>query len=59
MKYKGLKTLRSPLFPIYKISRENTQPENMCDIVFQKVKGRAGTVNRTSDYAEAAVQGVL
>ena len=27
----------------------------MCDIVFEKAKGRCGTVNRTSDYAEAAV----
>ena len=31
----------------------------MCDIVFDKAKGRGGTVNRTSVYAEAAVQRVL
>ena len=31
----------------------------MCDIVFEKVKGRGGTVNRTSVYAEAAVRRVL
>ena len=26
----------------------------MCDIVFEKTKGRGGTVNRTSLYAEVA-----
>ena len=26
----------------------------MCDIVFEKAKGRGGTVNRTSVYGEAA-----
>ena len=31
----------------------------MCDIVFEKVKGCGGTVNRSSDYAEAAVEKVL
>ena len=31
----------------------------MCDIVLQKVKGRVRKVNRTSAYAEAAVQRVL
>ena len=31
----------------------------MCDIVFDTAKGRGGTVNRTSVYAEAAVQRVL
>ena len=25
----------------------------MCDIVFEKTKGRGGTVNRTSVYTEA------
>ena len=44
------------LFQFYKLSRENTQPENMCDIVFEKAQGRAGKVNRTSVYGEAAVQ---
>ena len=47
------------LFQVYKLSRENTQPENMCVIVFEKTKGRGGTVNRTSVCAEAAVQSVL
>ena len=28
----------------------------MCDIVFEKAQGRAGKVNRTSVYGEAAVQ---
>ena len=31
----------------------------MCDIVFEKVQGRAGKVNRTSVSEEAAVQRVL
>ena len=31
----------------------------MCEIVFKKVQGRAGKVNRTSANAEAAVQRVL
>ena len=31
----------------------------MCDIVFEKVQDRAGKVNRTSVYAEAAVRRVL
>ena len=35
---------------------ENTQQENMCDIVFEKAKSRGGTVNRTSVYAEGAVR---
>ena len=49
--------LRSLLFPVYRLSRENTQPGNTCDIVFENVKGLAGTVKRTSDYAEAAPEG--
>ena len=49
----------SPLFPAYKLSRKNTQPENMCDIVFEKAKGRGGTVNRMSIYGKAAVRRVL
>ena len=32
---------------------------NMCDIVFEKAKGRGGRVNRTSVYTEAAVRRVL
>ena len=35
--------MSSRLFPVYKISRENTLPENLCDIVFEKMKGRGGT----------------
>ena len=31
----------------------------MCDIVFEKVLGRAGKLNRTNVYAEAAVRRVL
>ena len=44
--------LSSLLLPVYKLSRENTQPENMCDIVFGKAKGRGGTVNRASVYGK-------
>ena len=46
------------MFPVYKLSGENTQPENIRDIAFEKAKGRGGTVNRTNDYAEAAVRKV-
>ena len=31
----------------------------MCDIVFEKTKGRAGTINTTSVYAKVAVRSVL
>ena len=44
------------LLQVNKLSLENTQSENF---VFEKTKGRDGTVNRTSVYAEAAVQRVL
>ena len=37
----------------------SSQQENICDIVFEKTKGRGGKVNSTSVYAEAAVQRVL
>ena len=47
------------MFPIYKLSRENTQPENMCVIISEKLKGHGGTVNWTSVYAEADVRGVF
>ena len=48
--------LSSLLVLVCKLSRENTQPENVCDIVFEKAKGRDGKINRTSVYAEAAVR---
>ena len=54
-----LEILSSLLLPVYKLSRENTQPENMCNNVFEKAKRRAGKVNRTSVYAEAAARRVL
>ena len=38
----GFEILSSLLFPVYKLSRENTQPVNMCDIVFEKAQGCAG-----------------
>ena len=47
--------MSSLLFPTYKLNQKNTNPENMCDIVFEKAKVRGRTVNRASIYAEAAV----
>ena len=47
------------LFQVYNLSRENTYPENMCGIVFEKTKGRGETANRTILYAEAGVRGFL
>ena len=44
------------LFLVYKLSRENTQPVNICDIVFEKAQGCAGKVDKTSVYAEAALR---
>ena len=35
------------MFQVFKLSRENTQLENMCDIIFENAKGI---------YAEATVQ---
>ena len=32
------------LFPVYKLSWENTQTENMCDIDIQMAKGHGETV---------------
>ena len=29
------------MLPVYKLSPENTQPENMCSNVFEKAKSRA------------------
>ena len=37
--------LSSLFFTVYKLSRENRQPENMFDNVFEKVKGRGGWLN--------------
>ena len=47
------------LFPVFKLSRKITQPENMCHIVFENAKRHGGTFNRTSVYAEIAVQRVF
>ena len=44
------------LFQVYELNRENTQSESF---VFEKTKGRGGTVNRTSVHAEAAVRRVF
>ena len=45
---KCLKHWAYSLFQVYKLRRENAKPENMCDIVFEKTKGRGGAVNRSS-----------
>ena len=47
--------MSSLLFPAYKLTGKNTQTENICDIVYEKAKGRGGTVKRTSVYGEAKV----
>ena len=53
----GFEKLSSLLLPVQNLSQENTQPENMREIY--KVQRRAGKVNRTSVFAEAAVRRVL
>ena len=58
----GFEILTSVLLPVYKLSRENTLPENMCNNVFEKAKRRAGKVNAeafTRVYVGAAVRRVL
>ena len=55
----GFYILSSLLFLTYKSSRRNTQSEKMCDIAFEKEKGRGRKVNRASVYAEAAIRRVL
>ena len=47
---KGSKILSSLLLPVFKLSPENAQPENMCEIIFEKAEGV---------YTEATVQSVL
>ena len=47
--------MSSLLFLVNNISQENTHPENMSNIVLKKGKRRVSTVNKTSDYVEAAV----
>ena len=55
----GFKILSWLLSSGYKLNRENTQPENMRDSIFGKVKDSGGTVNRTSVYTEAAGRRIL
>ena len=50
--------LSSLLLVIYKLTLDDTHPENMCDIIFEKAQGCAGKVNRTSVYAEPAIRRV-
>ena len=49
--------LRSFLFSVCKLSRGHTQPENMCDIVFEKAQGCAERVNKTSVMQKQPFQG--
>ena len=42
--------MSSLLFPVFRLSRENTQPENMYDIIFEKTEGV---------YADATAQRVF
>ena len=42
-----------------KLSQENTQPENICHIVFEKKKRLWWDSKQNECYAEAAVQRVL
>ena len=46
--FKGFQILNLLVFQVYKLSQENTQPENICGIIFKKTKGRGEIVNRTS-----------
>ena len=32
------------LFPVYKLSQENTQPENVYNIIFEKAEAAVGRV---------------
>ena len=43
---KTFKILTTILLPVYKLSQGNTQPGNMCDIVFEKLQCRVGKLNR-------------
>ena len=49
--------MSSPIFLVYKLSRENIQPENICKFVFYKAKGRGGTVNRTTIMQKQHLKG--
>ena len=45
--------------PNLQIKPKNTQPEKMCNIIFEKAKGSSRKVNRASVYVEATVRRVL
>ena len=48
------------MLPVYELTWENTQPQYMCDTIFEKAADRRGKVNRiTSVYEEAAFKRVL
>ena len=49
------------MLPVYELTWENTQPQYMCDTIFEKAKDRRGKVNRITSvvYAEAAFKRFL
>ena len=47
------------MLKVCKLSRGNTQPEDIRGIVFEKAQGCAGKVSRTNVYAEAVTRRVL
>ena len=51
--------LSSLLFAVFKLIQENTQPQNMCDIVFKVTASRGGAMSRAGIYAETAVRRVF
>ena len=46
------------MFPVFKLSPENTQPENMCDIIFKNTKGiyrsNRSSINKISNEGRLA-----
>ena len=47
--------LSSLLFTTYKLSRKNTQPENMCHIIFEKAKGRGRKPTKKSFHRSVGI----
>ena len=46
------------MLPVYKSSRENTQPENVCDIVFENAEGPVWSSNRVIMHKHPYEKGV-
>ena len=55
----GFEILSSYLFPVYKLNWENSQPENMCNIVSEKAKGHGGILNKTSVLQKQPAEGIF